>query len=181
MKRMRWLYLALALVLLGAVSLAPASTAEAKQPTDFTATIRFKQVRVVNQQQGESDRHRTVEEEFVGKVTRSTWPEMLGARVKIHNFTNYEMVPGARPDTFHINGTVHSTIEIIKRGGTLTIKANGKIEGTIPSGAHIHMNFNSIAGTGSFADAHARGKLDGRFTWLTTPPSGIAHLTGQYQ
>lgn len=182
MKRSLVLPLALIVVLFSSLSLAPVPQVNAGQPQDLSITIYLEQSKVENIQQGGSDRYRTTMEEFTGAVTASNWGGIpVNSLVSMSNFTNYEFVPGAIPGTFDIDGTAHSIMTITTPTGSITIEGDGKIKGNIPFGAVITMNVNSNGSTGSLASNHVNGKLDATFRWTTSPPSGTATLTGEYQ
>ncbi|MCF7940412.1 MAG: hypothetical protein K9M84_02265 [Spirochaetia bacterium] len=144
--------------------------------TPFTATVALEQVSADTQAVGMSSHFRTNDEVLTGVVTTSDWESLQGARVSMMNFTNFSMEPLAN-GTFTVSGTNHSTIELFMPSETLTIKANGRIEGNIPFGAAVDMNWSSTGGS----DTIAKGSLSGMFVWYTAPPSGTIELKGFYR
>ncbi len=181
----RFLPALLSLVMVAGSAISPA-VAEAKgaAPEDFTATVSLMQIAVTNTPHGASDRYRSSDEEFIGTVVSSSWPGINGAAVYMHNFTNFELVPiteGPYAGTFNVRGTLHARIEFVTGDGILNLVANGKLEGNLPCGAAMTMNFASNGGSGALAGVQSNGKLAGDFTWLTWPPSGSVVLTGKYR
>jgi len=144
--------------------------------TPFTAIVALEQVSADTQAVGTSSRFRTNDEVLTGVVTTSDWEALQGARVSMMNFTNFSMEPLA-DGTFAVSGTNHSTIELFMPSETLTIKANGSLEGNIPFGAAVDMNWSSTGGS----DTIAKGSLSGMFVWYTAPPSGTIELKGFYR
>lgn len=167
-------------------SIVLASSEEHKTPQDFSASLSVIQLSVLNEQNGNSDRWRSIDEDFMGVITDSTWDDINGGSFTMHNFTNYEQTLLA-DGTVDIIGTVHGTAQITTENGVLNLVTNGKINGNIPFGAMITTKWNSIGGTGAFAETHANGDISGSFSWLSLyqnppqPPSGEMSLTGKYK
>ncbi|MBN2860415.1 MAG: hypothetical protein JXK93_09155 [Sphaerochaetaceae bacterium] len=176
--------------------------APAKQNVTATVTLYQDYLNVVTQDMGSSHHHKTLEETLtsLGMVypqydpygVFSDWDLISGAQVVMSNETNYNLdgeltaegypIPGT--GTFDLWGSNHSSITFIKEGvPVLTLRANGRIEGNLLTGAEISMNWNVAEDYGN--RVKATGKITGTFNWVFPDgdpwggcPRGTFTLTG---
>lgn len=143
------------------------------KPTDFTATVTlFKDLSNTGSEQTNdiSDHIRLTGEQLSTtypvieglnqSIDSPIWGLIAGKEVEMTNITNYNL----DPLTFDINGSNHSTINIVDEDGNVvvTLEAHGTIVGNIfYGGAVLDMNWTSV-GSG----INARGKITGDFYWF---------------
>lgn len=185
MKKSIVLSLALAMVLFSSFSFTPAPQIDTVLPTTFTSDMIIHQDLVTNVPDGIGFHGRTTEEKFSGTIT-SDWSAINGASLAMDELTNYLGFPTDTPNVYNLVGDAHSTIVIATKdsSGTLTLKANGKITGSIDLNQtpplvilDINMVFSSASGTGSLAKNSAQGTITAHFQ----TPDGTGKMTGKYQ
>jgi len=169
--------------ILAAESRSAITRSAAKQDVSATVTLYQDFENVKTQDMGASHHHKTLEETLtsLGMVypeydpfgVSSEWDLISGAQVVMSNETNYNLdgeltaegypIPGT--GTFDLWGSNHSTITFIKAGvPVLTLRANGRIEGNLVSGADISMNWNVAEDYGK--RVKGTGKITGTFNWI---------------
>lgn len=169
--------------ILAAESRSVLTRSAAKQEVSATVTLYQDFKNVVTQDMGSSHHHKTLEETLtsLGMVdsendsfgVSSEWDLISGAQVVMSNETNYnldgELTEEGDPilgtGTFDLWGSNHSSITFMKDDvPVLTLRAHGRIEGNLLTGADISMNWvvaedygNRVKGT---------GKVSGTFNWV---------------